>query len=100
MIREAGACELGLLPVAGFALSLQEPLQAAHQMRTDPVLAGQQSDHRPRGLRPRAGAPPAPRRVLLPETALAPSAVLVLLPLEPGDRALNPALARAAPDPP
>ena len=55
-------------------------------MRTDLVLAGQQSDHRPRGLRRRADAAPAPGRVLVAETALAPSAVGVLHRLEPGDR--------------
>src|SRR5208282_378233 len=95
MIRKPGARELGLLPVASFALPLQEPLQTAHQMRADAVLAGQQFDHRPRGLRRRAGAAPAPGRILVAETALAPSAVLVLFRLEPRDRTLDPRLARA-----
>src|ERR1700722_11099519 len=64
-------------------------------MRTNAILTGQQPYHCPRGLRRRAGAAPAPGRVLVAQTALAPSAILVLLRLEPRDGALNPGLAWA-----
>src|ERR1700687_4040882 len=94
MVGETGAGELALLPVAALALALQEPLHAAHQVLTDPVLAGDQPDHRPRGLRRRAGAASVPGRVLVAQTALAPSAVLALLGLEPVDRTFDPRLPR------
>src|SRR5262249_33135636 len=58
----------------------------------DAVLAGEQTDHRPRRLRCGAGAAAAPCAILVRKRALAPSAVFVLPGFEPRDGALDPGL--------
>src|SRR5579862_1027523 len=61
-------------------------------MLADSVLARDQPDQRPRRLRRGAGPAPVPRHVLVRERALAPSAVGILLRLEPRDGFLDPRL--------
>src|SRR5258708_24559610 len=59
-------------------------------MLADTRLARDQSDQRPRRLRCGAGPATVPRGIFVRERALAPSAVRILLRLEPRDRALDP----------
>src|SRR5258708_40054062 len=61
-------------------------------MLADFRLARDQSDQRPRRLRRGAGPATVPRRIFVRQRALAPSAVRILLRLEPCDGALDPRL--------
>src|SRR5580704_18957432 len=61
-------------------------------MLADFRLACDQSDQSPCRLRRGAGPTPVPRRILVRQRAFAPSAVRILLQLQPCDRALDPRL--------
>src|SRR5579872_6428218 len=98
VIRESVTSELLLVPRARGILPLQQPSDAAPDVLANGVLTGEQTDQRPRRLRGSAGSATAPTRVLVALAALAPSALGVLLRLQPADRAPNPRLAKVDAD--
>src|SRR5262249_27389334 len=93
VIWESVAGRLRLVPRAGIVLPGSQPANAAQYRLGYLILAGEQRDQSPRGLRRGAGATPSPRAIGIGERALAPSAVFILLRLDPLDGALNPRLA-------
>src|SRR5579885_625682 len=98
MARKAGAGKFVFVPRAGVVLPLGKPLDAPHERFTDAVLAGEQTDNRPRGLGCGADSAAAPRRILIGERALAPSAVGILSRFQPIHRALDPRLIHVVAD--
>ena len=90
MFREAGAGEIALFPGAVGLLGVEEVLNSPPDFRAVFLSARQQGHERPGRLRRGAGPLTAKLRTGVGLARFSPSAVMVLLFFEPGQRRLNP----------
>src|SRR6185295_1726906 len=85
MTRKAGPGEMHLVPGAVPELGPREVFDAPHELGAQDVLAGEQPEQRPCGLRGCARPLPGERGVAVAVAGLAPTAVVVLAGFQPGD---------------
>src|SRR5262249_15657201 len=100
VIGKTGAGGFGLIPRARLVLPFEQPIHAAREVVADLILTREQTDQGPRGLAGGAVTASAPGAIFMGETAFTPSAVGVLMFLEPRDRAPNPGFVDLDPDRP
>src|SRR5207302_5661974 len=86
--RETRAGELRLVPAAVCVLRANQVGDAALERRAT-LAVGDEAEERPRSLRGRRVADARPLRIVVRTHVLAPAAVVVLMRLEPFDRAAN-----------